>query len=428
MHGRERLDDHRWARLRLRDGVLPAGAAARTLMHVVDAGRTLAVATIGVLVAGAWLVIHLAGGAAIAVPHGYYIPVVLAAVRFGSRGSLVTAGVAGVLAGPLTAQEVATATAQSSSEWLTRTVFFVLVGQLVAWLFAYALDSVRDDAALARDDRELAAAIAAGQLSLRYQPVFSIHRGHLVGAEALVRWDHPDGERGPASFLPTAERTGRIHQIGDLVLRSACEQAARWQEDARRHGGHAPVVSVNLSAAELVEPDLVDRVLGVLQDTGLEPRKLCLEVTEGALARDIEGTSARLACLRDAGVRIAIDDFGTGYSSLSYVHRFPFDLLKVDRSFVREMERSERARVLVHGIASLCHELGVQIVLEGVETEAQLDVATELRCELIQGYLLARPETVDRIEQRLIALRPGEVVRPARDAPAALHARPGRPT
>ncbi|WP_211262667.1 EAL domain-containing protein [Nitriliruptor alkaliphilus] len=394
-------DRHHWTRLRRQDGVLPAAFPARALMAIVSSPASVASTGLAAMLGASWLFIHLVGGAGIAVPHGYYVPVLFAAVRFGRSGALVTALVAGVLAGPLTYQQVATGLAQTPSEWVTRTVAFVLVGQLVAWLFTHALASVREDACLARADRELADAIDAGQLSLRYQPVHDVASWRMVGVEALVRWDHPDGERGPFAFLPTAERSGRIHEVGDLVLRTACEQGARWQREARERGTRAPVVSVNLSSQELAAEDLVIRVRGVVEETGLDPHKLCLEVTEGALAHDIEGSAARLSLLRQLGVRVAIDDFGTGYSSLAYVHRFPADLLKIDRSFVREMEHSQRARTLVHGIVLLCGELGVTAVAEGIENDEQLRIATDMRCPLVQGFLLGRPETAAQIDARL---------------------------
>jgi EAL domain-containing protein (putative c-di-GMP-specific phosphodiesterase class I) len=392
-----------WRRLRAQDGVLPAAPAARALMAIVAASPRVAATAIAGGLAAAWLLIHLAGGAVVAVPHSYYVPVLLAAVRFGHRGALVTGLAAGVFAGPLTYQEVVTATPQSPSEWITRAVFFVLVGELVAWLFAHALTSVQRDAKLARADRELRDAIDAGQLSLRYQPIVRVSDGQLRAVEALVRWDHPDGQRGPAAFLRTAEVSGRIHELGDLVLRVACAQAARWRDEARIRGTEPPIVSVNLSAQELAAGDLVERVSATLDEVGLDPRSLCLEVTEGALAVDIDGSARRLAALRELGVRIAIDDFGTGYSSLSYVHRFPLDVLKIDRSFVLEMEHSPRARQLVHGIVLLSRQLGITAVVEGVENEAQLAIIEAMDCRWVQGYLLARPETAEQIGARLRA-------------------------
>ncbi len=374
----------------------------------VPRGRALTVLALATI--GAWALTFAFGGASVIVPHAYYLPVMFGAVRFGWRGGLATALVSGVLAGPATWQSAATATPQTVSEWVTRLVFFVLIGQVVAWMLDHTLRSVNDDCALATAERELGAGLRAGELSVRYQPVVDLRDGAMAGAEALVRWDHPDGERGPDRFLPTAEQTGLIHDVGAFVLAEACRQAERWRRIAVDAGVAPPAVPVNAPAAELVADDLTARVGAELDATGLPARLLCLEVTEGALITDLDLTARHLRELRDLGVAIALDDFGTGYSSLSYLHRFPVDLLKIDRSFVNELQASSRAHAMVGAIIRMCRELGIEPLAEGVESAAQVTTLRQLGCRYVQGFHIARPE---RAELATAHLRPAtaDVVR-----------------
>lgn len=366
--------------------------AARAAMTWVSARAEIAAGALLALLGASWAVTWFAGGAAVVAPHGYHVPVVLAALRFGGRGAVVVGLVAGVLAGPLTPALVTGPVAQAPTAGISRTVAFVVAGLVVAWLLRHTLSSLRQDAALAQADRELADAIDAGELTLRYQPVVHSRSGALLGFEALVRWDHPDGERTPARFLPTAEATGRIRQIGDLVLHEACRQAATWADHAAAAGRRPPTVSVNLSPQELSDADLVDRVSTALASSGLDGRSLCLEITEEGLTHDIDLVATRLHRLRQQhGVRIAVDDFGSGYASLSYIHRFPLDVLKIDRSFVEEMEHSVRARAVAAQILEVCRTLEVTPVIEGLETLAHLATAQELGDHLAQGFQIARP-------------------------------------
>ena len=383
-------------------GVLSSSLAARTLVTLVGLPTRWALALLAALLATAWSLIHLGGGAGVVVPHTYYLPVLLAAIRFGWRGSLAVASIAGILAGPLTYQLVASQQPQTVSEWVTRTVAFLLVGQLVAWLFRHALASVQRDAQLARADAELARALERGELSLRYQPIIDTADGTLIGLEALVRWDHVDGERGPCSFIPTAEHTGRIAEVGRFVLRAAVEQAARWHRDAVAAGRHAPTVGINVAAQDLATDRFVEEVRAALRTSGLPAEHLAVEVTEGALIHDLEGSARRLTALRDLGVRIVVDDFGTGYSSLAYVHRFPLDVLKVDRAFVMDIEDNDAARELVGGILALCQRLGMTVVAEGVETAGQLELLRAFGCPLVQGYHLASPARAEELGEWLV--------------------------
>jgi diguanylate cyclase (GGDEF)-like protein/PAS domain S-box-containing protein len=232
-------------------------------------------------------------------------------------------------------------------------------------------------------------ALERRELRLHYQPVVSLTTGQISGAEALVRWNHP--ERGllpPMEFIPLAEETGLIVEIGAWVLREACRQMKEWQE---RLGQPQLEIGVNLSSRQFQAPGLVAEVAEVLRATGLSPRCLRLEVTESLLMEKHPAVAETMTELRAMGVRIDLDDFGTGYSSLSYLHQFPIDTLKIDRSFVQRIGENEDGLEIVNTILSLASSLDMEVVAEGVETEQQLALLRKLRCAYAQGYHLSRP-------------------------------------
>lgn len=236
---------------------------------------------------------------------------------------------------------------------------------------------------------ELREAVARGELALRFQPIVSVESREIVACEALVRWDHPRlGLLGPDRFVPLAEETGLIREIGAAVLETACREAAAWPA--------AVPVAVNVSAVQFARGDLLDTVLGALEDSGLPPERLELEITETTLIEDGDAVLRTLHALRRRGVRFALDDFGTGYSSLAYLRRFPFHKLKIDGSFVREIERPETAGI-VRAIVDLATLHGMAITAEGVETPEQLRRVTAEGCTQAQGYLFARPVTAGEI-------------------------------
>ena len=259
---------------------------------------------------------------------------------------------------------------------------------------------------------ELPGAVERGEFTLVYQPVVALGSGHVAGVEALVRWRHP--ERGlllPDTFIALAEETGAIVPLGRWVLRTACLAAAAWPPaepapDAPRpsapgapgapeatFGGAELSLSVNVSARQLEDPGFVDEVAAALRDAGLDGRRLVLEITEGVLVEHGDETVRRLAALKALGVRLAVDDFGTGYSSLSYLHRFPVDVLKVDRAFVAGAARGGRDAALARTILALGESLGLGMVAEGVETAEQEARLRTLGCEHAQGYFFSRPLT-----------------------------------
>jgi diguanylate cyclase (GGDEF)-like protein len=241
-------------------------------------------------------------------------------------------------------------------------------------------------------------ALDHGELEVHYQPEVSIATGRVEAVEALVRWRHP--ERGlvpPAEFIGVAEDTGLIVPLGAWVMRVACDQAAAWRE---QHDGPL-TVRVNLSARQLADPGLVDTIAAVLAGTGTNPRDLCLEITESGLIADIETNAAALERIRRLGVRIALDDFGTGYSSLNYLRRFAVDLLKIDRSFVRDLGECGADDAIVEAIVAMARALGLPVTAEGVETPAQLEHVRALGCQAVQGFLFARPGPPEEIERVL---------------------------
>jgi diguanylate cyclase (GGDEF)-like protein/PAS domain S-box-containing protein len=236
---------------------------------------------------------------------------------------------------------------------------------------------------------DLRGAVEQQQLRLVYQPIVEIETGQVCGVEALVRWEHPEwGTISPARFIPIAEETGLIVSIGSWVLAEACRQASSWP---RRDDLPPLTLSVNLSPRQLRDPELVDDVQRTLAGSGLAASQLVLEVTEGAVMDDPDEARARLQQLRDLGVRLAMDDFGTGYSSLSHLRHFPFDTLKVDRTFMRGLGQDEQTTAIVRGVVVLAKSLGLVVVGEGIETAAQLEELRALGCDRGQGYYLAPP-------------------------------------
>ena len=238
-------------------------------------------------------------------------------------------------------------------------------------------------------DADLRRAVARDELTVQYQPILDLRSGRLVGFEALLRWQHPTlGPIPPAEFIPIAEHSGIIVEIGTWVLDQACRAAAGWAGPA---GDDALSVNVNVSARQLVHAGLVETVRATLDRYGLPPRRLVLELTETALVDQPAMAAERLGELRELGVRIAIDDFGIGYSSLAYLRQFPTDILKIDRSFIGMIDDDEHIPGLVQGLLELGHTLGLETVAEGIETGVQLDALSREGCRLGQGFLFARP-------------------------------------
>jgi len=241
--------------------------------------------------------------------------------------------------------------------------------------------------------RELAWTLAAQGFELHYQPIIKAEGGATVGVEALLRWNHSTrGYVPPSLFVPVAEEAGLMDRLGEFALRRAIADAARWP---------ALYVAVNLSPLQVRDRAFIDLVASVLSETGFEPSRLVLEMTESVLIDKPEETTARLQELRALGVRLALDDFGSGYSSLSYLQKLPFDKLKIDRSFVAGLNRSANGGVIIQAVVTLGRALGMEIVIEGVETDEQRVLLRLAGCNEMQGYLFARPGPGDEIDRLL---------------------------
>ena len=242
-------------------------------------------------------------------------------------------------------------------------------------------------------------AVERGEFVLHYQPQVDLRTGKVIGAEALIRWQHPElGMVAPVRFIGLAEETGLIVPIGHWIIRTACEHNVAWQ----RAGFDHLRIAVNLSARQFSQPDLVQSIADVLTSTGLAARDLEIELTEGLVMTDVENAIGILRDLKALGVQLAIDDFGTGYSSLSYLKRFPIDVLKIDRSFVNDIAESPDDATIVLSIISLAHNLRLHVIAEGVETEAQLRYLQKHGCDEMQGYYFSRPLSAEDFTTLLI--------------------------
>jgi len=247
-------------------------------------------------------------------------------------------------------------------------------------------------------EKELRKAIERSELVVYYQPRVSLSTGKLIGMEALVRWEHPVlGRIPPGEFIPLAEETGLIVSLDEYVLRTACAQTKAWQE-----AGYPPLrVGVNLTAVQFHKQNVVEYIKGILNDTGLEPQYLELEITEGVTMHKVETAIVTLQQLKELGVQIAIDDFGTGYSSLSYLKKFPIHTLKIDRSFIQDITENTDDAEIVSCIITLAHGLKLKVIAEGVETEGQMKYLWERSCDEMQGFLYSPPLPKEEFEELL---------------------------
>ena len=353
-----------------------------------------------------WLVAYLIGGAGVAAPHWFYLPVLYAAARFGCPGAAASAVAAGLLAGPLMPLDVAAGVAQQPEDWLTRAAFFLIIGQAMALVIGQSRFAMAAEFERLHMEKELRSGIRRREFVLHYQPIVNLSTGEIVGVEALVRWQHPDwGLVFPDRFIAAAETSGLIVDLGEQVLDTACRHLLAWQSGPLR--AREPfTLAVNVSARELGEPGLVAHVDNTIRSLGIDPSWLHLEVTETALITDIDASAARLAELKTLGVALAIDDFGTGRASLSYLHRFPVDVVKIDRSFVASLGSGGRADEVSRAVIQLAHDLHMRTVAEGVEALDQIRLLRLLGCQLAQGYCFSRPMPPDELLPLLQATAP----------------------
>jgi diguanylate cyclase len=276
---------------------------------------------------------------------------------------------------------------------------------------SWLIDETTDPAACGHrlHGKDLRNAISRGELRLVYQPLQDLFRHEVIGFEALLRWTHTiRGEVPPAEFVPIAEATSDILQIGEWVLRTACREAATWIQPL--------TVAVNVSAVQIHHPNFAHAVHQVLFETGLAPARLELEITETALIHDLDRALATLRRIKTLGVRIVMDDFGTGYSSLSNLLAFPFDKIKIDRSFIKSVTVNDRAAAVVRSVLGLGRALKLRVLAEGVESADQLEFLENEFCNEAQGYLLGRPNNIEVFRE----LTHGRVKSPPIDVPRAL--------
>lgn len=239
-------------------------------------------------------------------------------------------------------------------------------------------------------ETDLRRALDRREFLLHYQPIVELESGQIIGFEALVRWNHPDrGVVMPGSFIPAAEETGLIVPMGWWILEEACRWMRGWQVESSY--GRRMSISVNLSARQFLQPDLVQRIETILNQTGLPPHSLKLEITEGTIVKNQEAAVLMLGQLKELQVQLHVDDFGTGYSSLAYLHRFPIDALKIDRTFVQNLGSNEEALEISRAVVALAKNMRMEAIAEGIETPEQLEHLRRIGCNAGQGFLFSKP-------------------------------------
>lgn len=334
-----------------------------------------------------WLLTYAAGGSRTVFPHLFYVPVVLSAIRFGARGGVAAAVLAGLMSGPFLPADTMTGQSQPLASWLFRLAMFTGMALLLAWMTRHSSRSVVTVMNDRRCTSRLRTALERGEITVHYQPILSLPSGQVLGFEALARWEHPrQGLLSPSEFIPAAERTGAITELDRHVMATATRQLAEWcRTDASLW------VAVNVSASRFAEDGLVEDVSGVLEDAGLSPGQLHVEITETAIIRDVPAAATQISALRKMGVKVVVDDFGAGQTSLSYLHQFGIDVIKIDRSFVTKSTTDEGAARLVSGVIRLFAAIGTEVVGEGISTAEEYVQMQSLGCEVGQGYYLGMP-------------------------------------
>lgn len=376
--------------------------AYRTLRASIGLSRSTSLWLIALGLVGSWALVYVAGGAGALAPHCYYLPILFAATRFGPSMALIVSVTAAFMAGPLTPAFVATDVPQDLAQWITRGVFFVGIGQLSAWLLAPSMRPLAGELHSLQMERRIRHALANNEFHLVYQPIYSASSGRYVGVEALIRWTHPKhGNIPPDQFVGVAEESDLIHEISDFVLEESCLNAARWRALAIEQERPLMHVAINLSARDMERPDLCRQIQSALDRHNLPPELLQIELTESVLA--FEGTGFQLRQLKKLGITLAIDDFGTGYSSLSYLDRFPFDIIKIDRSLIANLGPQASSQCLARGMIALSCSLGMVTIAEGIETKEQLDIVQQIGFDLVQGFLFSKPRSAEDISPLLLA-------------------------
>jgi EAL domain-containing protein (putative c-di-GMP-specific phosphodiesterase class I) len=368
------------------------------LLYLTGLGSLVSVGTVVLALLVAWALAYVAGGSSTVVPHLFYVPIILAAVRFGWPGAMLSVLAATTLAGPALPLDVADRVAQAPSAWGLRGVMFLLVASLLAWLTQHNTQSLHRAVQDRRAARALRSALHDGEVVVYYQPIFHLETGRTSAVEALVRWRHPrEGFLLPDRFIPQAERSGAIADLDRFVLREATRQVAAWSTPQQ------PVnASVNISAIHFTDPGLLEEVNAALAASGLPAERLRLEVTETAIVQDVCAAARQIEALRALGVKVAIDDFGAGQTSLSQLHRFTVDFVKLDRGFVTQITTDTRTARMVAGLVNLCTGIGAQVVAEGISDPEEYAQLKSMGCQYGQGFYLGRPAPVTETAALLV--------------------------
>lgn len=249
-------------------------------------------------------------------------------------------------------------------------------------------------------ETDLRLAVHEREFILDYQPVVCLQNNQIIGAEALIRWMHPEkGQIPPERFIPIAEETNLIVPLGMWVIQEACSQLANWQQQTQKPFLNSLELEINLSIKQLAQPDLIEQIEQVILETGIQRQKLKLEITESIFMEQVDTSQSTLDKLKDRGLELILDDFGTGYSSLEYLQKLPISTLKIDRSFVMNLEQNTHNHKIVKATIDLAHTLGLKIIAEGIESTKQLDILKQLGCDYGQGYLFSQPVAVDTLEE-----------------------------
>ncbi|HAC66053.1 MAG TPA: hypothetical protein DCF68_21605 [Cyanothece sp. UBA12306] len=250
-------------------------------------------------------------------------------------------------------------------------------------------------------DNDLRRAIERKEFELRYQPIVELNTKKITGFEALIRWEHPEkGWISPNNFIPVAEETGLIIPLSNWILNQGCQQLCKWQKLSNNY--QDLIISINLSVKQFSQNNLVEKIMDTVQNLGMNHHCLKLEITESCLVKNTEEICLILNQLKALGMKLSMDDFGTGYSSLSYLHRFPFDTLKIDRSFIKDMTQSTDKLRLTQTIIHLANDFGMEVIAEGIETEKQWKKLQQLGCPYGQGYYFAKPLTAQEVEKVIL--------------------------
>jgi EAL domain-containing protein (putative c-di-GMP-specific phosphodiesterase class I) len=380
-----------------RRGTVVGDGGLRLYLAYSQAHPLLSLTMVALGLGAAWCGCLLLGGSRTAGPHLFYVAIVLAAVRFAWPVVAATAVAAGVLAGPLLPADIDAGIPQVPSAWLLRLGIFVGVGVFMALLVKAPDDSfcsrLQDAVASAR----LLRGLKAGAIEAFYQPIYRVDGCGIVGVEALARWRRSgDQLASPADFIPMAERTGTIVKLDEFILSRSVATARDWTAE-----GEPIAVSVNFSAATLLQPDIAEAVGRILQEVGFPADLLQVEITESALIHDLARAVRQVEALRAMGVKVAIDDFGSGRASLHYLQNLPVDVVKLDRSIVTLATIDVRSRRLLEGVIHMCELLELRLVAEGVEFPDQLSLLDELGVPMAQGFLLGLPMPAEEVDELL---------------------------